>query len=101
VRMRRHEPTRDYFARPLAEGKPKRDHAMRQALYRPRDLPRPRTARQKNQRTHCLNKEHLVLSASVTQRGVCDKVLGAVQQSALDEVQHVPSREFDGCGASG
>jgi hypothetical protein len=74
---------------------------MRQALYRPRGLPRPPTARQKNQRTHCLNKEHLVLSASVTQRGVCDKVLGAVQQSALDEVQHVPSREFDGCGASG
>jgi hypothetical protein len=39
---------------------------MRQALYRPRGLPRPPTARQKNQRTHCLNKEHLVLSASVT-----------------------------------
>lgn len=27
--------------------------------------------------------------------------LGAVQQSALDEVQHSPSRKFDGCGARG
>jgi hypothetical protein len=101
VRMRRHEPTRDYFARPLAEGKTKNEIMRCVKRYIARDLPRPPTARQKNQRTHCLNKEHLVFSASVTQRGVCDKILGAVQQSALDEVQHVPPREFDGCGARG
>jgi hypothetical protein len=50
--MRRHQPTRDYFARRLGEGKTKNE--MRQALHRPRDLPRTPRTQQNNQRTHCL-----------------------------------------------
>ena len=49
VRMRRHQPTRDYIARRLAEGKTKkRDHALPQALHRPRNLPRVTPAQQTN-----------------------------------------------------
>lgn len=42
VRMRRHQPNRDYLARRFAEGKDQeRDDALRQTLHRPRHLPRP------------------------------------------------------------
>ena len=49
VRLRRHQPTRDYLARRLAKGKnQKRDHAMPQTLHCPRNLSRRPRIRSRN-----------------------------------------------------
>lgn len=54
MRLRRHQPSRDYLTRRLAQGKTKNEIMRCLKRHRPRNLPRP-TPAQKNRRTRCLN----------------------------------------------